>query len=164
LPPEKARQASHPPRHNRYGRDGIEVPLPRRTISNSGVVLSRSPRESGQSRVNGPERTTARREKEKRAMELNRNQFFMLGTVLLLLGLQIREVDTYVLTPKCTRLLADKTGHPMAAAIEAADSLGVSESASVTPHPLKPPEWLGWSLMSIGAVLILHSLAMKKPD
>ena len=97
-------------------------------------------------------------------MELNRNQFFLLGTVLLLLGLQVRMVDTYVLTPKCTRLLAEKTGHPMAAAIEAVDQLGGSESAAVAPHPLKPPDWLGWSLMSIGAVLILHSLAMKKPD
>jgi hypothetical protein len=97
-------------------------------------------------------------------MELNRNQFFMLGMVLLLLGLQIRMVDTYVLTPKCTRLLAEKTGHPMAAAIEAADKFGGPQSAAVAPHPLKPPDWLGWSLMSIGAVLILHSLAMKRPD
>jgi hypothetical protein len=97
-------------------------------------------------------------------MELNRNQFFMLGTVLLLLGLQVRMVDTYVLTPRCTRLLAEKTGNPMMAAIEAVDKIGGQENAAVTPHPLKPPEWLGWSVMSIGAVLILHSLAMKRPD
>ena len=28
---------------------------------------------------------------------------------------------------------------------------------------VKPPDWLGFSLISIGAVLILHSWGMKKP-
>jgi hypothetical protein len=28
---------------------------------------------------------------------------------------------------------------------------------------VQPPEWLGWCLMSIGGVLVLHSLAMRKP-
>jgi hypothetical protein len=28
---------------------------------------------------------------------------------------------------------------------------------------LQPPEWLGWCLMSVGAVLVLHSLALQKP-
>jgi hypothetical protein len=28
---------------------------------------------------------------------------------------------------------------------------------------VKPPEWLGWCLMSVGAVLALHSLSMPKP-
>ena len=97
-------------------------------------------------------------------MELNRNQFFLLGMVIFLLGLQFRLVDSYLLTPKATKLLAEKTGHPMAAAIEAADKLTGSEETVAPPHRLKQPEWLGWSLMSIGAVLILHSMAMKKPD
>ena len=97
-------------------------------------------------------------------MEMNRNQFFLLGMVIFLLGLQFRLVDSYVLTPKATKLLAEKTGHPMAAAIEAADTLSGSEKTVAPPHRLKQPEWLGWSLMSIGAVLILHSMAMKKPD
>jgi hypothetical protein len=37
---------------------------------------------------------------------------------------------------------------------------------SVGPTPLrefKPPQWLGWALMSVGSVLVLHSLAMPKP-
>ena len=28
---------------------------------------------------------------------------------------------------------------------------------------LQPPEWLSWCMISIGAVLCLHSLAMPKP-
>ena len=96
-------------------------------------------------------------------MELNRNQFFLLGMVIFLLGVQFFYVDHYVLTPKCAKLLAEKTGHPMAAAIDAADKIGGSSGTVAGPHPLKPPESLGWAFMSIGAVLILHSLAMKKP-
>lgn len=96
-------------------------------------------------------------------MELNRNQFFLLGMVIFLLGVQFFEVDHFVLTPKCAKLLADKTGHPMAAAIEAADKFSGTGATVAGPYPLKPPDWLGWFLMSTGAVLILHSLAMKKP-
>ena len=40
-------------------------------------------------------------------------------------------------------------------------------AASASPVPqhrtFQPPTWLGWALMSVGAVLILHSLAMGKP-
>jgi hypothetical protein len=28
---------------------------------------------------------------------------------------------------------------------------------------LRPPVWLGYALMSVGGVLMLHSLAMKRP-
>ena len=30
-------------------------------------------------------------------------------------------------------------------------------------HRVEPPSWLGWALVSVGSVLILHSLALKKP-
>ena len=30
-------------------------------------------------------------------------------------------------------------------------------------HTLHPPKWLGWSLVSIGSVLVLYSLALKRP-
>jgi len=97
-------------------------------------------------------------------MEMNRNQFFLLGLVILLLGVQLRAVHSYILTPTCTKILAEKTGHPMVAAIDAADALSPSDKTVAPAYPLTPPEWLGWSFMSIGAVLILHSLAMKRPE
>jgi hypothetical protein len=28
---------------------------------------------------------------------------------------------------------------------------------------IEPPSWLGWAVLSVGAVVTLHSLAMKKP-
>ncbi|HEV3344751.1 MAG TPA: hypothetical protein VG125_30525 [Pirellulales bacterium] len=92
-------------------------------------------------------------------MEFNRNHYFMAGVVLLLLGIQLRLVDSYVLNEESTRMFN-------------ARSEGVSLTSirpllqSVSPPSrkvVKPPESLGWALMSIGSVLILHALAMKGP-
>ena len=43
-------------------------------------------------------------------MELNRNQFCLIGLVLILLGLQLRFVDTYVLNESSTKFLARQAG------------------------------------------------------
>ena len=93
-------------------------------------------------------------------MELNRNQYFFLGIVVLLLGVQVRNVSAFVLTPEATQFLAEKTGS------SSSDGAMMSLSSNLGTGSRKvihPPEWLGWCLMSVGAVLILHSLAMKGP-
>ncbi len=93
-------------------------------------------------------------------MELNRNQYFFIGLVILLLGVQLRMVASYTLTHEATKFLAQRTQN------SAAEGTAFSLSTDVGALPKKvinPPEWLGWCLMSIGSVLILHSLAMKKP-
>ena len=93
-------------------------------------------------------------------MELNRNQYFFLGIVLVLMGLQFRAVSSFTLTEKATRFLAERTQ------ASASDGALLALSADLGAGPQKvvtPPEWLGWCLMSVGAVLILHSLAMRKP-
>lgn len=91
-------------------------------------------------------------------MDLNRNQFFFLGTVIFLLGVQFRLVSSIVLTEKATRILAEHTQSADATMLDFASDLG-----SMPKKQLTPPEWLGWCLMSVGAVLVLHSLAMKRP-
>ena len=96
-------------------------------------------------------------------MDINRNQFFMFGVLVLLLGVQFRVIDRYVLNDQATHFLAKRTAgenSSQAAAVRAADST----NRSLPRHVVEPPEWTGWCLMSIGAVLILHSLALKKPD
>ena len=94
-------------------------------------------------------------------MDFNRNQFFFIGLVVLLLGLQFHYVSSYVLTPKATQFLADRTGHATPAAIPFYDATFGSYAAPRTV--LEPPEWMGWLMISVGAVLVLHSLAMPKP-
>jgi len=94
-------------------------------------------------------------------MDLNRNQFFFLGLLVLLIGIQVRYVSAYVLNPEATRFLAERTGNATPAASGLMD---LTAGTSAAPRKvLEPPEWLAWCLMSCGAVLVLHSLAMPKP-
>ena len=90
-------------------------------------------------------------------MELNRNQFFMVGIFLVLLGVQFRLLDSATLNTKTTEFLAKRaSANPMGLA-------AMFASSGAGNKVVHPPQWIGWSLMSIGAVCILHSLAMKKP-
>ena len=73
--------------------DGFMSPTDRRALAKNGLsILSRS--------CSIPERSAA--------MEFNRNQFMMIGVVLLLLGLQFRLFDSCTLNPKTTAFLANR--------------------------------------------------------
>jgi hypothetical protein len=99
-------------------------------------------------------------------MELNRNQYFLIGIVVVLLGVQLRMVDSYVLNGPATKFVVEKFGSPeqKAAAGTAIPTLETAgNGASATLRTVKPPVWTGWAAISIGAVLILHSLAMPRP-
>jgi len=93
-------------------------------------------------------------------MEMNRNQYFFLGIFLLLLGLQFRVVSSYILTDEATRFLTERTGssESQSAMVSFASNLGRTSHKVISP-----PEWLGWCLISVGSVLILHSFAMRGP-
>ena len=95
-------------------------------------------------------------------MDLNRNQFFFMAVFLLLVGLQLRMVASYVLSPETTRFLAER-------AMASADPIGAMQGttpalpATLPAKVVSPPAWLGWCLISVGAVLFFHSLTMPKP-
>jgi hypothetical protein len=93
-------------------------------------------------------------------VELNRNQYFFVGVVVLLIGVQLRMVSSYVLTHEATRFLAERT---QSSASNQAILAFSSDLGAAPQKVIQPPEWAGWCLMSVGTVLILHSLAMKKP-
>jgi hypothetical protein len=93
------------------------------------------------------------------AMDLNRNQFFFIGLMVLLIGLQVRYVSAYVLNPETTKFLADRTGQSSTTT----SMLTMFGTATGARKVVQPPEWLSWCMLSIGAVLCLHSLAMPKP-
>ncbi len=94
-------------------------------------------------------------------MDINRNQFFMVGVIVLLLGIQFRAVDTFVFNDKFTKFVAERL--PSTSNAEASALSFYPSGAPMVGKTFKPPQWLGWSLLSVGSVLILHSLAMKKP-
>jgi hypothetical protein len=95
-------------------------------------------------------------------MEFNRNQFLILGVVLLFVGLQLKKVESFTLNERTSRLLAERF------AATSGDTDGTMRPflASVGPTPrrtIHPPDWCGYAFLSVGAVCVLHSLAMKKP-
>ena len=96
-------------------------------------------------------------------MDISRNQVLLAGLVVLALGVQFLLVDSYLLTPEFTQFLAEKTDHPVAAVNGATAALTTS-GKPVAQQTVQPPEWIGWALLSLGSVLILHSMSMRRPD
>jgi len=95
-------------------------------------------------------------------MEINRNQYFLIGLVLLALGLELRMVDSVVLTPEFSTFLAQRAGNPLTSAGGSMDTI-TGAATQIPAQTYTLPEPIGWALLSVGAVLVLHSLAMKGP-
>lgn len=98
-------------------------------------------------------------------MELNRNHFFAAGIVILLLGLQLHSVKTFVLSEQATTFLAKQTGKmPTEPAQSSSTFLAASGPRPIVKKSITPPEWIGWFFISFGSVLILHSWALPRPN
>lgn len=95
-------------------------------------------------------------------MDITRNQYFFAGLLCLLMGAQFHMVESFELTPEFTQFLAERTGHPWASVSAATQTFTQSEKPLVK-KTVRPPDWIAWSLISLGSVLVLHSWAMKKP-
>lgn len=97
-------------------------------------------------------------------MEFNRNQYFMAGLVIFLIGFQFRTVEAFTLNREASQFLAARFPDTSGPALTPASWSSWTAAASPSPlRTIRPPRWLGYALMSVGGVLILHSLAMRKP-
>lgn len=95
-------------------------------------------------------------------MIMTRNRYFLLGVLLILLGIQFRMVDSFVLNTPATRALARVTKDT---AVASNDTLG-NFLMDVHPKPTKrvtPPRWVGLAMIAVGAVVTLHAVAMPRP-
>ena len=95
-------------------------------------------------------------------MDLNRNQFMLIGLVVLLLGLQLKMVDTYVLNTKTTEIIQKRMADKKATTFQPSQLYQAAQGPTSLQR-VEPPKWIGYSLLSVGGVLILHALSMKKP-
>jgi hypothetical protein len=95
-------------------------------------------------------------------MEFNRNQWFLAGIVVLLLGLQLRYVTTFVLNERTTQFLAQRLKDAEMIASNDPET-AMAASAPIAKKAITPPPWVGYMLVSVGSVLLLYSLAMKRP-
>ena len=97
-------------------------------------------------------------------MEMNRNHYFGIGLIVLLLGLQFRYVDSFQLTEDTTKFLAKRFKKETVVQQTPLASLFGQANPEIMKKTVRPPKWLGWSLISIGSVLVVQSLGMRKPD
>lgn len=86
-------------------------------------------------------------------MDITRNQYFFLGLVLVLLGLECNLVETFVLTPEFTQFLAERTSHPMASVNATTQTLLQSD----TPPGAK-------KLASAGVARLVAALYWQRAD
>lgn len=93
-------------------------------------------------------------------VEVNRNQWIMLGVVLLLLGIQLRYVQAFVLNERTTQFLAKRMQEVELASSDVGTSMAAA--APVAKQRVEPPRWLGLALLSAGTVLAVHGLSLKK--
>ena len=95
-------------------------------------------------------------------MSLYRNRYFFAGVLLILLGVQFRRVESFVLNEPTTRFIAKATNQPIA---DPSSSMFSSFLEPVTPPIQKkvtPPRWLGLSMIAVGCVITFHAFAIPK--
>jgi hypothetical protein len=95
-------------------------------------------------------------------MDFDRNRYFAIGVILLLLGIQFRMVDSFVLNEPSTRALAKFGQQTQLASSDPATDL-ILETHPEPKKTIRPPHWLGWILLTSGAVMCLHAFALPKP-
>ena len=96
-------------------------------------------------------------------MEFNRHHYFAAGIIILLLGAQLRFVESYVLNEDATRWLMSKSSDKEVNAAETASKM-LPAAGPLVRKTLVPPMWAGWAALSLGSVLVLHSLALPRPS
>jgi hypothetical protein len=72
--------------------------------------------------------------------------FLAMGISLFLVGAECLVVEQATLVKK----------------VQAADPGGILAQASPTPVVVRPPEWVPWTFMSAGAVVVLYSFTIPR--
>lgn len=95
-------------------------------------------------------------------MDFNRNHYFLVGLLLLFLGYQFRQIESFKLSPRATQFIEARMAGAQAAVNEFKEVSYQSPPKRFDPL-VKPPRWIGLALMAVGSVLCMHSFAMPKP-
>ena len=95
-------------------------------------------------------------------MEVNRNHLFIIGLILMLVGLQFRFVQSFQLTTETTRFIHEKIEKKPPVSQSPLMAILPNNGANGPKRTFHPPKWLGWALISVGGVLVVKSLGMRK--
>ncbi len=88
-------------------------------------------------------------------------RIFILGVLALLIGIQLRGVESFVLTQKASTFIEQKVRQTRADQADPYGSL-LMTAGPVPKKTIRPPRWLGWAMLSVGAVLVLHGLTSRR--
>ena len=98
----------------------------------------------------------------KRGIQMECSRLFLIGLVVLFLGIQLRLVKTYELNDKASQFVESRLSKPTDT-LASSTAYGYSDeywldlpgNPPVPRHSITPPRWLGWSFVSVGAILVL---------
>ena len=93
-----------------------------------------------------------------------RHRLLMIGIIVLAMGIQFRRVESYSLNEHVSGVIRDRMAQvrePMANPSDPFASWSTASSAMGGKMSLSPPRWLGFSMVSVGAVMILTSPCFK---
>ncbi len=113
---------------------------------------------------------------------MNRTVIMTLGFLLVFFGIQLNIVDSYVLTPRMANFLSEQLeetpsiennadsinpdGIPFVQAGYAASnaplSLPVRAAIPQANRVIRPPRWIGWPIMFLGAVFFLNGVTIRQ--
>jgi len=119
---------------------------------------------------------------------MNRTVVMTLGFLLVFFGIQLNLVDSYVLTPRMANFLSDQFPETSADQINSVDIVqppGAFTQAGYSTNQanqanqqynfrvpsfapaavnrvIRPPGWIGWPIMFLGAVFFLNGVAIRK--
>ena len=96
-------------------------------------------------------------------MSFYRNRYFLAGILLILVGVQFRMVDSFVLNESATRALARVTKSTAVADNSSVNTLMMSVYPSAKKR-VEPPRWLGLALIAVGTIVSCHAIAIPKDE
>jgi hypothetical protein len=94
-------------------------------------------------------------------MQMTRNRYFLLGVLLILLGIQFRAVESFVLNPPTTKVLARVTKNSPVADNNFMSTVMLQYYPTPTKR-VSPPRWIGLAMIAVGAVVTLHAISLPK--
>lgn len=92
-------------------------------------------------------------------MEFNRNRYFLIGILLILLGIQFRLVHSVVLNETSTKALSKITKDTQLASQDFATNLYMNTAPS-PKTTIQTPRWLGYILLTAGGIMFLHAMVL----